>query len=187
MGYFGECLITTIDFENMLKPVAKNKVLLYNEPTFFSWQALEPDKAVEGGRYRKLCEGLMVDSYYQPVHDLEPYKSSVLELGQHKFAFEYTYNSRGVELLYHLVLPEYCYLDEDEVFKMKNEDATIFTHERRQCITLAYDEQQKNLHIYITFTGPDKDKFNEIRNEPQPIIFTRSKLGVRKEGIERLL
>jgi hypothetical protein len=179
LGFFGECVITTIDFENteQLKPVAVNRILLYSQPTFFSWQAVEPDT----GRYTKLAEGLMVDRYDDPLRDLAPYKSNVLPLSKNKFAFEYSYRKGGDVVLYHLVLPQYCYLNEDEIIRMRNQDVTIFTHETRQCITSIHEgyDNDRTLNFHIEFIGPDENKFNEIRQEPQPIIFARQEDKLR--------
>jgi hypothetical protein len=186
MGFFGECVITTIDFEkrneSLLKPIATNKIFVYEKPTFFSWQAIDPDKAIKSRRYLKLAEGLMVDAFDSPLRDLEPYNLSVSSLGQQRYRFEFSYRKQGSDLLYHLVLPEYCYLDEDEIHKMKNEKATIFTHEKRQCITLAFTLGSEYLELSIGFIGPDEDRFNQIRNEPQPIVFATTE-DKRRGGI----
>lgn len=166
MGWFGDIVVTTINL-----PVAENQIFYFNDnPAFFSWQGI--DKDMDRKYYRKLAEGLFMSSYREPDEIVPPYKSEVSEVAQNKFEFSYRYikrkNVNVRDVLHHIVLPEYCYVDENEILKLRNKDVTIYTHEERQCVTFVYKD---DFHVLLTFTGPDVNKFNELRTEPQPIIF----------------
>jgi|SRR5215216_2318933 len=167
MGWFGDCIVTTINL-----PVAENEILYFtNNPAFFSWQAI--DKDMDYNYYRKLAEGLFMRSYREPDEIVPSYKSQVSKVAQNKFEFSYKYYKRKnvhVEnILHHIVLHEHCYVDENEILKLKNnKDVTIYTHEKRQCVTFVYKD---DFHVILTFTGPDENKFNDLLMEPQPIIF----------------
>lgn len=172
MGRFGECIVSTISFDNTRdnnqRAVAENITLKFEKPAFFAWCAIQ--EQMDTNYYDQLAEGLFVSAQQPPDERTQPYKTEVWKRGQNKFEFNYQYHPEANNVLYHIVLPEYCYLDESEIDRLRNKDVTIYTHQRRQCITLVY-RGINYIHFSVKFTGPDENKFNELRTEPQPLIY----------------
>jgi hypothetical protein len=67
-------------------------------------------------------------------------------------------------------LPEHCYVTKEVTDKLKEKDATIYTHDSRQCITIV-PNIKGNYRITIIFEGPNQVEFDKKKAEPQPIIF----------------
>jgi hypothetical protein len=112
-----------------------------------------------------LAEGLEVDEM-PPKDDKTSKPSYFHQVGEGTYVFEHTMIGRPRNdhlLLYHIVLPEYCYVDKYDFNNETEENIIIATRENRQTIDCIYGEG-KNLMKRVGFKGPNKSKFNDIHN-----------------------
>lgn len=172
MGWFIECTIVNIDLDNTEGQInhykAEIEVIIFGDKTYFSWQSNNKD--MDARHFTKLAEGLYVSTYRAPDQQIPPYPANVHIKDDDSYSFETTYIPNGGFNFFHIVLPEYCYLTKDEIDILKDKNATIYTHTKRQAITIVPDSEY-NQTISVTFKGSNEKEFNKEKMHPQPIIY----------------
>lgn len=174
MGYFYECLVTTLKFENNERVGGESKSFVFGYKFLFAWQH---EGQIGNNEWHQVAEGLWVniddetkrELQNPPRYNIDVWKNDI----DNRYEFQQNYTPKSLNsVFYYLVLPEYCYVDEVVIKNAIREHdarlATIYTRERNQCIGIVFN---KDFLLKLSF-ALDEREFNNIRNERQPKIFT---------------
>ncbi|HEX9318172.1 MAG TPA: hypothetical protein VF884_04475 [Nitrososphaeraceae archaeon] len=179
MGFFSECVLTAIE----LYPVrACTKVYTTDKPIFYRWQfkekkptELPTDSSTQ--IFQSLWEGTLLIKLEEPVEPFRTYEPSCIReinsgIFKRKkgFEFKYVYTAKTPSLLYHVVLPEFCYCDENSLDQQENVSVKILSIDKRQSVTWINVEsgwKNRNFELRFIFYGPN-EKESKKRQEKTP-------------------
>lgn len=173
LGEYKDCVITVVSLSDG-KPVCMTEVYRFSHKTYFSWQfAGAPVRGVA----QEMAEGTLLILSEEPIPKPKPryvYEQRVATRvvagwlrRKEAYKLDVTYGAIGRgTLLYHIVLPEYCYCSEDSIKSSSAEVVNVTTRQTRQAITwsASSEGQARNLKLGLTFMGPDMEKFLKIRD-----------------------
>jgi hypothetical protein len=133
-----------------------------------------------------------LESKLKHKYEPPPKKAAIRQLrnkGTKKvFEFRTTYikYSESDNLLYHLVLPDYCYSDKDLVFCSEKGKTIIVTHERRQSITFILSPDSSNVELVVIFfcNSEDINKFTDL-NLPRGYQKSHEAISIRPEQVDK--
>lgn len=161
-------VVTVIDFErtSLPKPTVALHDIYFHHPPARDDQDQKLIYVHYGDPYvnenlESLVEGLEVDNI-PPKGPSSPPTIYSLDEG---YVFEHTMLGKprnDHNLLYHIVLPEYCYIQRNRFDNRTQDDIIIVTRTHRQTIDCIFREG-KDLSKTIYFIGPNRSEFNRIR------------------------
>jgi hypothetical protein len=182
MGYYSsECVLTVID----VNPVrVRVKVYKTDESLFYRWKSDEK-KAIElrtntTSVFQSLGKGTLLVKLKDHIDPKEVYEPScVREMRRSGFVpkkkgfeFKHTYVSRRPCLLYHVVLPEFCYCGEKSINQPENVRVKTAGIDKRQSVTWinVEHEARREFELRFIFYGPDEKEFKKKRLKKIPIV-----------------
>jgi hypothetical protein len=193
MGDFSECILTVISL-NPLRSIATRYIS--SEPLFYRWQ-FDENKAQElpqdtNSVFERLGEGTLLvklggqslkqESY--PTSSVREIKSRFLRKRK-GYEFKYSLTSSLPSLLYHVVLPEFCYCDEESINKQENLCVKTTGIDKRQSVTWVNsisEGKDRKFKLKFLFYGPDERRFREIQKEiPTVIVIPEKAKTIYKE------
>ena len=196
MGDFSECILTVISL-NPLRSVA-TKYKSY-EPLFYRWQFDENEAKHlpmdTNSVFQELGEGTLLVKLGGHSLEQETYSTSVVREIKYggflkkKKGYEFTYSltSEANSLLYHVVLPEFCYCDEESIDKQKNIRVKTTGIDKRQSVTWvtsapAMPVEPRTYELKFVFFGPDEKRFREKQREiPNITVIPENARTIYKE------
>ena len=191
MGFFTECVLSTIE----LNPIRCNiKVYRSHETIFYRWQF---DEKTEQNRmedesqvFKSLGEGtlLVKHKFIEPnesyaVSCVKEIRSGLIK-SKKGFEFKYSYSPRkeSEAVLYHVVLPEFCYCDENSIERNENVHVKSLGINKRQSITWVMFKPFRNLVQKFIFYGPNETEFKKRQQKiPRKIIVSPEMKLIYKE------
>jgi hypothetical protein len=194
VGFFSECVLTAID----LYPVrACTKVYTTDKPVFYRWQ-FEEKKPTELPTdsstqiFQSLGEGTLLvklEESLEPFRTYEPSCIREIRSGIFKrkkgFEFKYVYTAKTPSLLYHVVLPEFCYCDENSLSQQENVSVKSLSIDKRQSVTWINVENEwknRNFELRFIFYSPNEKEFKKRQEKiPRKIVVPPEGKSIYKE------
>jgi hypothetical protein len=168
VAYLSECVLSAIE----LNPVrVVEKVYRTSGSIFYGWQ-FKKKKAVElqpnlASVFQILQQGkllLRLEDRTAPKETCERscVKKTKADTSTTKaFEFKHWYVSRNPSVLYHVVLPEFCYCDEKTIPIEQNICSATLGNDKRQTVTWLNIEHEARREFYLRFLfyGPNEVEF----------------------------
>lgn len=170
MAYLSECVLSAIE----LNPVrVVERVYRMAGSIFYRWQFKEK-KAVElkpnlDSVFQILKQGRLLLRLEDRTGPKETYERSCVKKTKTKtsttkaFEFKHRYVSRNPSVLYHVVLPEFCYCDENTIPMEQNIRSATLGNDKRQSVTWLNIEHEARREFYLRFLfhGPNEVDFRK--------------------------
>jgi hypothetical protein len=170
VAYLSECVLSVIE----LNPVrVVERVYRTAGSIFYSWK-FKDKKAVElqpdlASVFQILKQGkllLKLEDGTSPKETYERFcvkKTKTDTLTTKAFEFKHRYVSRNPSVLYHVVLPEFCYCDEKTIPMEQNILSATLGNDKRQSVTWVNIEHEARREFYLRFLfyGPNEVEFRK--------------------------
>ena len=191
MRYISECIVASIELS---PPRALAKVFRTARPLFYEWhrkdkeaKVLPPDVTSVMRSLRRRALLLRLDSLAGPTETKEfacikKIKTKPASVGA--FEFKHRYVSRNPSIFYLVILPEFCYCEEETVAVEQNMIKEIFRTGNRQNISWLNIEHEahREFQLKFLFYGPDKEKFGMRQTEDvEPLSLPQNSKNIFKE------
>jgi hypothetical protein len=168
VAYLSECVLSTID----LNPVrVVERVYRTAGSIFYRWQ-FKDKKAVElqpnlASVFQILQQGKLLLRLEDRTGPKETCERSCVRKTKadtsttKAFEFKHWYVSRNPSVLYHVVLPEFCYCDEKTIPIEQNICSATLGNDKRQTVTWLNIEHEARREFYLRFLfyGPNEVEF----------------------------
>jgi hypothetical protein len=170
VAYLSECVLSIIE----LNPVrVVERVYRTAGSIFYNWK-FENKKAVElqpnlASVFQILKQGKLLLRLEDHTGPKETYERSCIKKMKtdtsttKAFEFKHRYVSRNPSVLYHVVLPEFCYCDEKTISVEQNIRSATFDNNKRQSVTWLNIEHEARREFYLRFFffGPNEVEFRK--------------------------
>lgn len=170
MAYLSECVLSAIE----LNPVrVVERVYRTAGSIFYRWQ-FKDKKAVElqpnlAAVFQILKQEKLLLRLEDRTGPKETYERSCVKKTKadtsatKAFEFKHRYVSRNPSVLYHVVLPEFCYCDEKTIPMEQNIRSTTLGNDKRQSVTWLNIEHEARREFYLRFLfyGPNEVEFRK--------------------------
>jgi hypothetical protein len=160
-----EIYVNTVEFNDSKppKPISTGYRYLYTEGRATQANYGKVAGYEDKKPYHVLAEGLAVESPHDEKRNFIPADIKCLDGNKYEFTERIHGNGRQGQMLYHLVLPKYCYVG--EIVNNTTEDITIITRLNKQTLTARDSTVEEKFEQQIMFNGPDEIEFRKQPKE----------------------